>query len=190
MFLTGAPQEINLFQQSALRLAFSPSGKSDANDSAAFFMQYSLSALSPEDLIERWRSRGLSIPNEPLVLRQVKTVGYHRLNRYARFLRDQQGNFRSGLTYNGLWTIYTFDRRLRLLSLDAIEHIEVAVKAIMSDFLSQRHSPHWFMNSQLFNNISYAIAFQNIIENEIHKTIQNINFTKWHGITKLHIIIL
>lgn len=84
-------------------------------------MQYSLPALSLADLIERWRSQGLYIPDKSLALRQVKTVGYHRLNRYARFLRDQQGNFRPGLTYDDLWTIYVFDRRLRLVSLDAID---------------------------------------------------------------------
>ena len=110
-----------------------------------FYMQYSLPALSPADLIERWRSQGLFIPDISHAQRQIKTVGYHRLNRYARFLRDQQGNFRTGITYEDLWAIYVFDRRLRLLSLDAIERIEVAVRTVMSDLLSQRHGPHWFM---------------------------------------------
>lgn len=133
-------------------------------------MQYSLPALSPADLIERWRSQGLHIPDKSQALRQVKTVGYHRLNRYARFLRDQQGNFRPRLTYDALWTIYVFDRRLRLLSLDAIERIEIAVRAVMSDMLCLRHGPHWFMNADLFKNASYATTFQNIIADEIRKS--------------------
>ena len=132
-------------------------------------MQYSLPALSPADLIERWRSQGLYIPDKSLALRQVKTVGYHRLNRYARFLRDQQGNFRPELTYDDLWTIYVFDRRLRLVSLDAIERIEIAVRTVMSDLLCLRHGPHWFMNVKLFKNTSYATTFQNIIADEIRK---------------------
>lgn len=134
-----------------------------------FYMQYSLPALSPADLIERWRAQGLYIPDPSYAQHQIKTVGYHRLNRYARFLRDQQGNFRTGITYEYLWAIYVFDRRLRLLSLDAIERIEVAVRTVMSDSLSQRHGPHWFMDAQLFKTASYAATFQGVIADEIRK---------------------
>lgn len=134
-----------------------------------FFMQYSLPTLSSADLIERWRSQGSAIPDISDAQRQIQTVGYHRLNRYARFLRDHQGNFRTGITYKDLWSIYVFDRRLRLLSLDAIERIEVAVRTVMSDSLSQRHGPHWFMDAQIFKTASYASTFRNVIADKIHK---------------------
>jgi len=132
-------------------------------------MQYSLPALSSANLIARWRAQGLCIPDESQAQSQVKTVGYHRLNRYARFLRDTQGNFKPGITYDNLWTIYVFDRRLRLLSLDAIERIEVAARTVISDLLSLRYGPHWFMNASLFKNTSYATSFQNIIAHQIRK---------------------
>lgn len=143
--------------------------KCNANDCAAMFMKYSHHPLPLTDLIDGWSSQGLRIDNKTLALHQVKTIGYHRLNRYARFFRDPQGAFKRGLAYEDLWAVYVFDRRLRLLSLDAIESIEIAVRTTMSDVLCLHHGPHWFMDASLFKEKSYASEFQNHIEKAIRK---------------------
>ncbi len=135
-----------------------------------FMQQYTLPALSPEILIERWRLQGLCIPDASRAERHVKTVGYHRLNRYARFFRAAQETFKANTSYDDIWAAYVFDRKLRLLTLDAIERIEVAVRTTMSDSLSLRHGPHWFMNAVLFRQAGYAAMFQNVITEATRKT--------------------
>ena len=84
---------------------------------------YTFPALAPEALIERWRSQGLAVPDISRAIRHLKTVGYHRLNRYARFFRASPGTFKAGVSYDDIWAAYVFDRKLRLLTLDAVERI-------------------------------------------------------------------
>ena len=44
-----------------------------------------------------------------------------------------------------------FDRKLRLLVMDAIERIEISVRAALSNAIAARHGAHWYLNPQLFN---------------------------------------
>jgi abortive infection bacteriophage resistance protein len=46
--------------------------------------------------------------------------------------------------------IYVFDRELRLLVLDAIERIEVAIRTRFAYELAHRHGAHAFMHPQYF----------------------------------------
>ena len=130
---------------------------------------YTFPALAPEALIERWRSQGLAVPDISRAIRHLKAVGYHRLNRYARFFRATPGSFKAGVSYDDIWIAYVFDRKLRLLTLDAVERIEVAVRTAMSDSLSLRHGPHWFMDATLFRHTGYAITFQTVIAEATRK---------------------
>jgi abortive infection bacteriophage resistance protein len=45
---------------------------------------------------------------------------------------------------------YEFDRELRACILEAVERLEIAVRSILCNFLSLRHSPHWYLDSSLF----------------------------------------
>lgn len=66
---------------------------------------------------------------------RLKTVGYYRLSAYSypfRITEEKDGRprkldqFRPGTTFGRVWEYYLFDRRLRLLIIDAIERVEVA----------------------------------------------------------------
>ena len=57
-------------------------------------------------------------------------MNYYRLSGYLYPFRILPGdNFVAGTDLDTVWRRYTFDRRLRLLVLDAMERIEVAVRA-------------------------------------------------------------
>lgn len=47
--------------------------------------------------------------------------------------------------------IYRFDRELRLLVLDAIERIEIALRSVLNNEMSMRHGSHWFMDVRSFS---------------------------------------
>lgn len=64
---------------------------------------YTFPALAPEALIEHWCSQGLAAPDISRAIRHLKTVGYHRLNRYDRFFNALPGTFKAGGSYNGIW---------------------------------------------------------------------------------------
>lgn len=97
-------------------------------------MEYEKPWLSYEQqadlLIEE---RGLSANRENLI-RHLQEVGYYRLSGcWYIFKRSNISDskdthderFIEGTTFDEIWSLYTFDRQLRLLTLDAIERIEV-----------------------------------------------------------------
>src|SRR5665213_2432750 len=47
--------------------------------------------------------------------------------------------------------LYIFDRALRLLVMDAVERIEVAVRASISNGMCHRYGTHWFMYKSRFH---------------------------------------
>lgn len=105
------------------------------------------------DLAALLSNRGLLIPDMARAERHIKTVGYYRLMGYGRHFFDPQSQkFLPGTTYDHIWNAYKFDRKLRLLTLDAIERIEVAVRTAFSNEMCLTHGAHWFMDSSFFND--------------------------------------
>ena len=99
---------------------------------------YCKPALTIEQQIDLLVSRGLTIPDRDKALHYLNYIGYHRLSGY--FLTFQQNapgveshSFKKGVTFKDILDIYIFDRELRLLVMDAIERIEVAFRACISN---------------------------------------------------------
>ncbi len=81
---------------------------------------------------------------------RMEHVGYYRFKGYAYFFKEKNRRFRNGTTYTQIWDLYRFDRKLRLLTLDAIERIEVSVKAVLSDTMSRKYGSHWWDREEVF----------------------------------------
>ncbi len=106
---------------------------------------------SPSHLVGLMLARGLVIPDRPRAERHIQTVGYYRLMGYGKHFFDAAAQrFAPGTHYEHIWAAYKFDRKLRLLTLDAIERIEVAVRAAMSNVMCMAHGAHWFMDASVF----------------------------------------
>lgn len=120
-------------------------------------------ALTIAQQIELLRSRGLSIPNEDEAGHYLRFIGYYRLSGYWLPLTDYNRNgshaFRKGATFTDVLKLYRFDRELRLLVMDAIERVEVAFRACVSDFMSEKSGPHWYLNKAEFYRPEAALEF-------------------------------
>lgn len=114
---------------------------------------YSKPALTERELLLRWRSRGLELPDEERALRYLRHIGYYRLSAYVRsFEGAERDVLRPGTTFDDVLTLYAFDRKLRLHVLDAIERVEVALRASINDQLSLLGGPHWYEKAEYFAN--------------------------------------
>ncbi len=91
---------------------------------------YSKLAQTPEQLVDKLIGRGLAVPDRARALAYIQHVGAYRLKGYwFHLLSPTTKIFPAGLTFDAIAERYEFDRRLRSLSFDAIERIEVAVRA-------------------------------------------------------------
>lgn len=114
---------------------------------------YDKPPLSHDELLERLKSRGLFVSDDNRALRYLGRIGYYRLTAYmVPFqLPNSDHQFKPGASFDDILYHYIFDRRLRLLVLDAIERIEVAIRAAITDAMSERHDdPFWYTNSKHF----------------------------------------
>lgn len=109
-----------------------------------------------EKLIERWQERGLSIPELTRADRYLSMIGYYRLSAYAipfqKTIHSHQ--FKTNTTFDDVLNLYIFDRELRLLVMDAIERIEVAVRAQICNVLCNKSKDaFWYIDGQHFNHL-------------------------------------
>lgn len=110
-------------------------------------------SLSIPEHLDQWQARGLTIPDRPRAERYLSVISYYRLSAYT--LPYQNGNpdhqFKPGIEFEDVLHLYVFDRRLRLLILDAIERIEVALRTRMTNVLAANHGPHAYLDPGIFD---------------------------------------
>nr|WP_301537964.1 Abi family protein [Arthrobacter sp. PAMC 25486] len=89
--------------------------------------------------------------------RYLRHIGYYRLSPYM--IPFQIGRpdhvFRDGTTFDDVLGLYVFDRALRLLVMDALERVEVAVRAALTDHMSTTYGDsHWYLDASHFRDRS------------------------------------
>ncbi len=83
------------------------------------------------------KGRGMGVSDDALAESYLAKIGYYRLSGYSYPYRQSStinsrivvsDNFRPGTTFAEIFELYVFDKKLRMLILDAIERIEVALR--------------------------------------------------------------
>ena len=103
------------------------------------------------DLLGR---RGMSFQDRELARNFLERVGYYRLSGYFYPFRKTDGHgrrtdeFLEGSRFEDVVALYVFDRKLRLLTMDAIERIELAIQVDIAYRLG-RFDPFAHHNSKL-----------------------------------------
>jgi len=116
-------------------------------------MQYKKPALSFEQQADLIISRGLKSDRDVLI-GVLKNVNYYRLSGYLYPFRNADDTYREGTTFDQVWCHYTFDRRLRLIVLDAIERFEVSAKTRLVNLISKEKGPFGYAAHVSFPNLS------------------------------------
>lgn len=107
-------------------------------------MEYSKRALEFDEQADRLIARGLEADRGELVGR-LQAVSYYRLAGYLHPFRQRTDagevldEFVEGTRLGMVWDRYCFDRRLRVLTLDAIERVEVSVRTKLVYAFSKAH---------------------------------------------------
>ncbi len=122
-------------------------------------MKYEKPAFSLDQKIYQLRQRGMVVSDVSKLEHLLNSVGYYRLSAYTMpfergFLPDGSRDhyFKTPITVEMIVELYEFDRRLRLLVMDGLERIEVAVRTRWADSLALAHGPHAYLNSDAFHD--------------------------------------
>ena len=117
-------------------------------------MKFTKPVFDHQAQLQKLKSRGLVVTDDAEVLAALENIGYYRLAGYAYpFLEPPHRKaFKPATTWTQISRLYEFDRELRVLIIDAIERIEVAVRArLISATCAHWNDPHWFLDARHFH---------------------------------------
>ena len=106
---------------------------------------YTKTPLTFEQQLQQLKERGLIIDDDDLALFHLKTISYYRLSAYWHpFRKTEQDDvlsddFEEGTQFTEVIRLYEFDRRLRLLVMDAIERIEVYARTLFTYHIGHKY---------------------------------------------------
>lgn len=138
-------------------------------------MAYTKPWKSYEEQLDTLTERGMSVTDRAAALDYLERIGYYRLSGYWFPLREFSAGkcsvltpdgkkpskpvakllaldqFKLGVTFQHAVKLYVFDKQLRLLALDALERIEIALRVDLSHTLG-RLDPFAYLRSDLFHD--------------------------------------
>ena len=126
-----------------------------------------------DEQIRLLRSRGMAFSNEEEAKQCLAHISYFRLKYYWTDMRDEstEHDFKEDASFDDVIARYNFDRNLRLILFDAIEIIEVALRAKIINHLSQaKSSGLWYLDSSLFERKDYYKDFVLDLKHEFNRS--------------------
>lgn len=111
-------------------------------------------ATTYAEQVEILKQRGMAFANEAEAQFYLAHLNYYRLGAYWLPFEADHGShrFQPGTTFEDVLELYKFDRELRLLMMDAIERVEVSVRAHWAYAMAHHHGPHAHLEPSLANN--------------------------------------
>ncbi|MGQ8706353.1 Abi family protein [Serratia sp. TSA_198.1] len=113
-----------------------------------------------EEQLHLLLSRGMLIADHERAIRKLTQVGYYRLSGFwytSRVivtgndgLSYRTDQFLAGTTFEHSYDLYLFDKKLRLLMLDALERIEIHVRSVIAHEVGRR-DPLAYRNAAYIN---------------------------------------
>jgi abortive infection bacteriophage resistance protein len=114
-------------------------------------------ALTLQKQIELLKRRGLTVHDDKLAAHYLQHISYYRLRAYwlpfeIDAEKDGDHAFAEGTTFAKVVDLYVFDRKLRLLLMDAIERIEVSLRGAWAHHLALKYGSHAYLDRTIFSD--------------------------------------
>jgi abortive infection bacteriophage resistance protein len=135
---------------------------------------YKKPPLTISQQIEKLEQRGLTVSNHQQTQQCLTNVGFYRLSAYFIPYEEPHPDKRNhqlqdGTEFDDIFKLYTFDQRLRLLVMEAIERIEVAVRTQWANEMSLNHGRLWNRSFTKKRPLIKKLRGQLIITLPVHK---------------------
>ena len=127
--------------------------------------------MTEADLVTLLESRGLVISDKAKAVRYLESIGYYRLSAYMHpFLKvpKESHQYKEGTTFQQVLNLYRFDKKLRMLLLNEIEKVEIAIRrAIMNIPVQMTGDIYWLT----MGNVN--MIYRNLKADKIRKRISH-----------------
>lgn len=133
-------------------------------------MQFSKPPLTVDGQLDLLLQRGLQVTNRQRARSLLCSTTLFRLTPYMRpfqIVDDPEHGFRANAKLAEIVAIYRFDSELRQLVMTAIERVEVAVRAAISNHMAPQHGAHWYTEERFFNRRYHHARLLQEIEQQL-----------------------
>ncbi|MCM1543797.1 MAG: Abi family protein [Ruminococcus sp.] len=107
--------------------------------------------ISFDEQINKLKSRGCIIPDDNFAKMQLKRINYYRLTAYFLPFKNEDGTYKDNTSFETVFRIYEFDRKLRKLLFSIIEQIELMLRTEIAYFHSMKYGALGYENADNFN---------------------------------------
>jgi abortive infection bacteriophage resistance protein len=124
------------------------------------------------------KERNMLITDEYKAESILRRVNYYRLSAYMLTLKKDD-RFFEGVTFDDVYYIYEFDKRLRHMIMGILEGIEIAFRTHIAYELAHKYGPLAYKDPAIFYNREYHGEMLHSIEDAISKRKDEL-FVKHH----------
>lgn len=118
--------------------------------------------------VAKLKERGCIIIDEGYAEETLKYINYFRLSNYFKPFCVTKDRYEDGTTFEKIMRIYEIDRRLRSILLAALEEIEIALRAAISNFHSLKYGAQGYLNAENFdfrhNHSAFVGKIRHLVE--------------------------
>lgn len=128
--------------------------------------------------IQKLKERGCIVNDEIFAEKILENINYYRLVNYFEPFSDEK-KYIEGTTFEKIYNIYEFDRKLRVHLLAVLEEIEIMLRAKISNYHANKYGALGYLNSETFNPAHNHTAFLSKVKRSI-ETNEELEFVKHH----------
>lgn len=119
--------------------------------------------------IENLISLGLEIENGNHAKNVLNRVSYYRLIKAYSITLKEDGKYTEGTTFKNIVDLYLFDMEFRHILFSLIEHIEVYLRAIITNYFSLKYGNFGYKDIENYKKKNYQISTLKELEKEIKR---------------------
>lgn len=120
-----------------------------------------------EEQLKILKERNLIIPSQIRALEVLQKINYYRLSAYFLTFKQEDDIFKEGITFDKIYNLYEFDRKLRNLLMEQLESIEIAFRTHIAYYIAHNFGPLGYMESANFANEQYHSEFIDTLRKEL-----------------------
>lgn len=95
--------------------------------------------ISIENQVKNLIDLGLLVEDKSYAKKILGRISYYRLIKAYSITLKKDGRYISGISFEDIVSLYKFDRELRQLIFEIIEHIEVSLRAVITNYFSLKY---------------------------------------------------
>ena len=133
------------------------------------------------ELLDILNSKGVTFRNKKKALQKIEKYTYYSIiNTYKEVFKNQ-GNYLNGTTFEEIYALFEFDKNLKIIFLKYVLEIEMVIKSLISNMISEKYGIKNYLNRACFDSKADTKLIQKMI-NSLEEEI-NDNYGKHSAIT-------